>query len=777
MEEPTDKLVRWESHSPGQLPPHRSEVTLPAQYPRFGTDERIHLLDYWNVIVAHRWTVIAVFVAVVAATTVWTLRQVPIYQATARLQIDKENQNVLSFKDVYQIETASDDTLKTQFEILKSRSLARRVIADLHLDRETEFKGRSPGIVQGYVRWIRSLLPLPRNSSGNDDPLRELVDEYISRLEVEPVRQARVVNVSFTATDPELAARVINAHGKHFIEQNLLFKFEATQQASEFLGTQLVTLKSNLEKSEDRLQQYGRENQILFTEEGRNTATEKLQQLEAEYTRTQADRFAKESFHKLIQDGHGESLPQLMGNELITQLNGRVAELQREDAEIGVTFGPEYPRRLRIKSQIAEVTRSIDQEKQRVVRTVEAEYQAAVQRQELSNKALQEQLQVVNKINQEAIQYNILKREVESNKQIYDGLLTRLKEAGISAGLRASNIRIVDPAEVPDVPIRPRRSLNLAISAVTGLLLGVALAFLQEYMDDSVKSLEDVGRYLNVPSLGVIPKLESVNVGALYGGYGYGYGYGYGAGKRESGGSNKVEKPPLLDLITNDRPGSVVAEAYRSARTSLLLSWPDRPPKTILVTSSLPSEGKTVTAVNLAISLTQTGKKVILVDVDMRKPRIHTIFKASDSRGLSNFLTGSVTLRDVIESTDIPNLYLIPCGIVPPNPGELLLSDRFRNMLGTLQQYFDYVVIDSPPLISVSDARVVGPICDGVVLVVKAMSTSREAARRAAAHLYDSRSHILGAILNDLDVRSRSEYYSYYSSRRNYGPSSDSKSS
>jgi len=771
MEEPTDKLVRWESHSPSDVPQHRSEVTLPVQYPRFGTDERTHLLDYWSVIVAHRWTVIAVFVAVLSATAVWTLKQVPIYQATAILQIDKENQNVLSFKDVYQIETASDDTLKTQFEILKSRSLARRVITDLHLERENEFKERSPGIVQSYVRWIRSILPSVKNPSSNDDPLRELVDEYISRLDVEPVRQARVVNVSFTATDPELAARVINAHGKHFIEQNLLFKFDATQQASEFLGTQLVTLKSNLEKSEDRLQQYGRENQILFTEEGRNTATEKLQQLEAEYTRTQADRFAKESFHKLIQDGHAESLPQLLGNELISQLTGRLAELQREDAEIGVTFGPEYPRRLRIKSQIAEVNRSIDQEKQRVVLTVEAEYEAAVQRQELSNKALQEQLQLVNKINQEAIQYNILKREVESNKQIYDGLLTRLKEAGISAGLRASNIRIVDPAEVPDIPIRPRRSLNLVISSIAGLLLGVALAFLQEYMDDSVKSLEDVGRYLNVPSLGVIPKLESVSARALYGVY------GRGAVSRETAQSNQLEKPLLLDLITNDRPGSVVAEAYRSARTSLLLSWPDRPPKSILVTSSLPSEGKTVTAVNLAISLTQTGKKVILVDVDMRKPRIHTIFKASDSRGLSSFLTGSVTLRDVIESTDIPNLYVIPCGIVPPNPGELLLSERFRHMMSALQQYFDYVVIDSPPLISVSDARVVGPVCDGVVLVVKAMSTSREAARRAAAHLFDSRSRILGAILNDLDVRARSEYYSYYSGPRYYGPSSVSKSS
>ena len=698
---------------PARHPEYPQIQHLSPQHEIFGypgeDEEAVHLLDYWRVILIRRWTVMAVLATIVAFAAIYTFRQVPVYRATARIQIDRENPNILSFQDVYAIESVTDDALQTQFEILSSRSLARRVIEDLDLVEHPEFARSGPGPLASSLGSVRTLLGRdapPAPEPGETDRMREMINGYLDRLRVSPVRQSRLVDVSFQSPDPEFAARVITGHAQHFIEQNLQFKFDAMQEASVFLEGQLVTLQVNLERAEDRLQEYSVANDILFTGEGLNTAMSKLQQLDAEYTTAQADRFQKEAYRRLIDSGNTNTLPQLMQNAFVTNLSSRLVELEREDAELSVTFNPEYPRRQRIQSQIAEIQSTVDEEHLRIIAAVESEHIAAVEREELLTTTVSAQLAIVNQINQEIIQYNILKREVDSNQQLYNGLLTRLKEAGISAGLRASNIRIVDRADVPAQPVSPRRGLNMLLSLIAGLTFGIGLAFFQEYMDNSIKSPEDVARYLNVPTIAAVPKREAFAAQQSYGRLSQG-----------DGALGLLNPLDQVELVAAESPSSVMAEAYRSMRTSLLLSSADHPPKSVLVTSALPSEGKTVTAINLAASLTQTGASVVLVDADMRKPRVHSVFALGATPGLSAVLTGSAGIKEVLHEVSTEKLHLLPCGVIPPNPAELIMSKRFQRLLGALREYFDYVVIDSPPLSSVSDARILGSQADATLLV------------------------------------------------------------
>ena len=744
----------------------------------------LHLLDYWRVLMARRWTVAAVLLTVFAGTVMWTMSQVPVYRSSLSLQIDRENPNILNFKDPYQIEDSSDDVLRTQYEVLKSRSLAERVVKELHLQDAPQFKSQPPTLIQQAEARLWSLLSFNQKASPqapaapkSDQQVRPTVDRYLSRLAISPVNRARLVMVTFDSEDPDLASKILNAHAKAFIEQNLESKYQATVVAQDFLSQQLVTLKGNLEHAEDRLQQYGRDNQLLFTEEGRSTATEKLKQLEEEYTKAQADRIQKAAYNETIQKHDVNGLPQVLTSERIRNLSNQLSDLKRQDAQLSVTFSPSYPARQRIGSQIAQLENEIQMERDSTIKMIQVEYAASVERESQLSKALQAQREIVNRTNQEIIQYNILGREVQSNQQLYDGLLTRLKEAGVSASLRASNIRVVDQASAPLTPVSPRKGMNLMIGLLLGLGIGVGFAFFMEYMDDSVKSVEDISRNLMVPALGVIPKLESLNSRRGYGyGHRYGYFYGYGeygdsevatADKGNKNGSAKAG----VDLIVHNRPTSLMSEAYRTIRTSLLLSSGDQVPKTILITSSVPSEGKTVTAVNAAVSLTQTGARVVLIDADMRKPRLHKILEVPDQTGLSSFLAGQAPLEDILQDTKIPNLHCIACGIRPPNPSELLSAMRMSELLTELAKSYDYVIVDSPPLSNVADGRVVSAKCDRTVMVVKAFSTSRHQVRRAIDSLMEANAELAGVILNDLDVRIPNSSYSYHYPRRYAGSS------
>jgi capsular exopolysaccharide synthesis family protein len=736
------------------------EIMEPANMPYLRTDQdnaqQFDLMTYWQIIVSRRRTILAILVTVVTATMIWSFKQTPIYRAETTVQIDRENPDVLSFKDIYDNESTTDDTLRTQFEVLKSRSLARRVIEELRLADMKEFQSTASGPLHSYLD-IRKLFRLTP-AEDKSDPLSPIIDEYLRRLAVSPVRLARLASVTFESEDPELAAKIVNTHARDYVLQNLQYKWNATKEASDFLAKELVGLKSNLEKAEDQLQAYSRKNQILFTDEGSNTAVEKLQQLELEHTKAEADRVQKESFQNIIESGNSDALPQLTSDPLVQQLLGKLSELRRQEAELSITFRPDYPARERVHNQINELEKQIAVQKERLVETIKDDYAASAEREKLLVSALEGQRDIVNKVNQDIIQYNILKREADSNKQLYDGLLNRLKQAEVSAGLSASNIRIVDRADSPKDPVRPRKLLYLSLSVLLGLLGGIGVAFAQESFDDSVKSSEDVARYFNAPTLGIVPRQST-----LAGKHAY-YQYGHGQHSESKDSELISQENPRIELVCHEEPSSILAEAYRSIRTSLLVSSPDRPPKIVLVTSTVPGEGKTTTATNMAVSLTQTQSRVVLIDCDMRKPRVHDLFNLKGKPGLSSFLTGMSPLKEVVHETQIPNLFVIPCGVVPPNPGELIVSNRFRQLLQTLAEYFDYVILDSPPISNVSDARVLAANSERTVLVVKAGSTPRRQVHDAAMHLIEAHAQLAGVVLNDLDFRSRPSYYSYSAS-------------
>jgi capsular exopolysaccharide synthesis family protein len=413
----------------------------------------------------------------------------------------------------------------------------------------------------------------------------------------------------------------------------------------------------------------------------------------------------------------------------------------------------------RLKSQIDDIEKTLKKEQNTFAHRVTDEYKAAVNRKRLLDDAVAQQTKEFNQIAEKSIQYNILKREADTNKQLYDGLLQRVKEAGISAGLRASNVRVVDVGEVPAEPAKPRILWNLTLALIAGLGLGVGVAFSQEYLDNTLKTPDDVQRYLCLPALGVIPSSNANGKGKLP------YGYGYGKPKAlplvaASGSNGNSLYPELIGANGNAQ----FSEAYRSLRTSVLLSTSGRPPRIILVTSGQPGEGKTTTVVNLAVALVQLGGKVLVIDSDMRRPRVSSLLHMQPtSEGLSTYLTGQFTIDEVIAETQVPNLFAIPCGPIPPNPAELLSSEQMRGLLRDLPSKFDYVLLDSPPTLHVSDARILAGPVDAVILVAHGGDTPRELVIHAKKSLQEVNGNVIGVVLNNVDFSSSGcDYYRYY---------------
>lgn len=613
--------------------------------------------------------------------------------------------------------------------------------------------------------------PAPLEEDQELDPKYDtLIRNFQSRLTVAPVRRSRLVEVSFDSYEPVLSSRVVNALVANFIEQNLEAKWDATQKASDWLSQQLVGLKAKLEKSEEDLQRYAKDNSILFLDEKQIMSTEKLKQLQEEDTRAQADLIQKESLYSQVRAGDLSSVPGILENKLYQDLSVKLTDLRREYSELTAIFTPEYPRVKRLKNQIDEIERALQRERGAFAGRVADDYRAAANRKRLLDQAVTQQTREFNQIAEKSIQYNILKREAETNKQLYEGLLQRLKEASVSAGLRASNIRVVDEGEVPIYPAKPRVLLNLAFSMLLGLAMGVGIAFFQEYLDNTLKTPEDVQRFLRLSALGVIPAANVNGRDRLLRGYGYGSGYGSATRKSlpeasDSGEASKKLHPELIGADGN----APLTEAYRSLRTSVLLSTSGRPPRILLVTSGQPGEGKTTTAVNLAIALVQLGGPVLVVDSDMRRPRIDKLLKLPSSpAGLSTYLTGQFSLEDVLTPTPVANLYAIPCGPVPPNPAELLSSQLMQQLLEQTSQKFQYVVLDSPPVLHVSDPRILAAQVEAVILVVHAAVTPREAVQHAREHLVQVNGNVIGIVLNNVDFSSvgYDYYYRYY---RGYG--------
>ncbi|HVH73270.1 MAG TPA: polysaccharide biosynthesis tyrosine autokinase, partial [Candidatus Dormibacteraeota bacterium] len=571
----------------------------------------------------------------------------------------------------------------------------------------------------------------------------------------------RLLDVHFESTDPQLAARIVNAHIASYIDQNLRSKFDSTTQASTWLADQLSELKVKVQKSEDARIAYERQNQIWTLDDKQNITTQRLADINKQLTEAQSERMRKESLYEFAKSGNLDAVPQIQGNASLADVTKRRTEAAAQYTEAVSQYGPNFPKVQRLQTQLKDLDQAIEKEKQKTLDILESDYQEARQREAMLTQALDKQKAEANQMAERLVEYNILKREAEANKTLYEGLMTKLKETAISVGLRSSNIRVVDPAMIPSTPARPAKTRNLALAFLVGLVGGIGLALLREYLDNTVKTPDDIEKLAALPSLAVVPQFASLN------------GHAKKGKLLQALARNGHQK--RIELVAQHLPKSAMSEAFRALRTSILLSQADHPPQVILVTSALPREGKTTVAANLAVTLAQLGDSTVLFDADLRKPGIARLLNLGSGKyaGLSSYLAGVSSLDLVsVPHPAIPNLVVIPTGPLPPSPADLLASHRLADAVAELRARYKFVVIDSPPVIAATDAVILSVQADAVLVVVRSNATPKQAFARTRELLYAVKCRILGVVLNAVDSSAPDYYYSYryYPYSYGYGP-------
>lgn len=712
-------------------------------------------LQYWNTIKKRKWVIITTLSIIFTVVTIATFLKKPIYKATGILYIEKEA-NVLTFQDIFQIDTYREDFYQTQFKLLKSRSLAKEVIEKLRLNEKPEFTGK-------------------KEKKGNpelNDSISSLVDRFLSNLEVKPIRMTRLVEVNFKSEDPVLSAEVVNTLFDSFIERDIRTKYRATEEASAFLTRQIEDLKREIERGEKELQEYGAQKNIIALSEKETTVVEKLAEISRALTEAQIERVKKEVYYNQVKDATPDTLPEVMKNPVIKTLQEDYFRISREYTKKSEIFKADYPEMIRLRAEMENARKNLGEEVRNIIKGAYSDYQAALKKESSLKEAFEAQKREAIQLNSNAILYNSLKMELENKRNLLDNLLRRQAETDITArlrGLRTSGINIVDKAEVPRAPFSPKKKRNMLLSIIIGIFAGVGLAFFFEYIDRTLKSAEDVERIVGFPFLGYVPYFDpkkSVNP--------YGYYYSHGKKReskkeREEKGGSLLSTPFLIEKIAFLHPNSSLAEHFRNVQTSLLLAPSDTENKVIVVSSCVPGEGKTTLASNLGIIFSRTNKKTLLMDCDLRNPKLHRIFNIKNIHGLTHFLSGKLEDSQFIKkSEEIPDLSIINAGITPPNAAELLSSSRMEKLLKFLKEKFDYIIIDSPPLLLSTESYIIASIADAMVIVVNSRKTPREVVLNAKKELEIKNIKVKGIVLNYVSLEQQSYYYkySYYPQRK-----------
>ena len=703
--------------------------------------EELDIRAYLRVLRRRRWTALGVFAAIVLLTMVVTLRQTRIYAATTSIIIDLTAPKVLNSKDVQDVvETgnggywSSKEYYETQYKVITSRAVAQRVVEKLQLERDLRFLE-----LDGIKEDARLKVVLARADAASR--LQE-------RLSVIPVKDSRVVRIQVEDRDPTWAANLANAVAEAYIAENLSVRSTTTQSASEWLETQLGDLETKLAKSADDLFNFKHDHDIVSTswEDRQAIAAQRVAAVNDALTKTrlqQAQLLARngqleqavEALRKDPQSSDGTML--LAQNTAFPELKIRYLDARVECADTSTRYLEAHPRAVACAAKVAAAKDSLIREAESTLSAARREYDENVDAERKLQKLLAETKADAFGLNQWERQYLELKRTHDNNQRLYEMVLQRLKETGVTGMLQMSNVRILDRAEPPDRPVSPKPVRNLALAVIVGALLGTGLVFFLEFLDTSLSTREQVEERLGLAFLGIVPEIKDVK----------------DEGDR--------------DRYVNANPRSATAECVRSIRTNLLFMSPDKPLRTILVTSSGPSEGKTTVATMLAETMAEGGNRVLLLDADLRRPRLHKIFCVANESGVSTLIVGEGHLETAVRTTGIANISVLPCGPVPPNPAELLHTEAFKAILAAAAQRFDRVIIDSPPAGVVADAVVVATQVDGALFVVKSDSTSRDAAVRAVRSMTDVKARILGVVLNEIDLddaRYGSQYYYY-----NYG--------
>lgn len=706
---------------------------------------QIDLMTYWRIIVKRRWTVISMVVAALALALIQTLMTTPMYMATATLQIDREPIRVLNTEGVMPAEASFDENFyQTQYELLRSRSLAERVVGAMGLADDPVFEKLSaPSPLRAFFSSVFGTggEQAEEDDAGADDansdvdPAAEAQWRQDSRvywlmggLSVEPVRRSRLVRLSFASPDPELSARVANGVAEGFIEANLDRRIDASSFAKRFLETSLADMKARLEASERALLEFAQDQQIVEADNQQSLASQSLASLNEALVRAQDERVRAEARWRSAQSGPADAIPEVVASPIISQLRESRTTFNAQYQEKLATFKPEFPEMRQLQGRIREIDRQIEEATATIKASIEAEFRAAREKESL----LQSQIDLVKTevldVRGRSIDYNILKREVDTNREQYEALLSRYKEVGLAGGVGTNNVSIVDRAQVPGGPFKPNLTVNLRTGLLLGLFFGVLLALLVEYLDDTIKTPQDIEKKLSLPVLGVIPKLKSTETAA--------------------------------SAMEDQR--SAFSEAYRSLRTALLFATDKGVPRTLVVTSSSIAEGKSTTAFALARNFAQLGKRTLLIDCDLRNPSLHKrVPGAVNENGLSNYLAGAIKPQEMVVATGVENLSFAPTGPLPPNPAELLASPRMSALLTVASHKFDLVILDAPPVMGLADVPILSHLAAGTLVVVESAETRVGTISAAVKRLAAARARIVGAVLTKYDASQAGYGYAY----------------
>jgi succinoglycan biosynthesis transport protein ExoP len=715
--------------------------------------EKVHLRDYWRIVRRRLWLPLSAVFVVGTVTTILMIRSPSIHEGVTTIQIDRER-DVLDFKE---LKLVGDDSqyLNTQLHLLKSPVVAYQVVKTMDLENNPDF---APRVGQKAVQGAQKV-PIAQGESDQRLEMQRL-EPYIERLrrgiDATRLRETRLVQIKYRHTNPELARQITDTWADVFVKHNLDSRQEGNKSSVRELEDRIADTKLALREAEQKLNNYRRDHQVLDFGEKENTVIARLVDLNRQLLQVESERKTLQTSVELTRkEADPSNLPEVQRDPAVQDLTKKLTELKQKQAQLLAEVTPEYPEAKQVKQQIDALEGELRAAHQRILSGIEKQYQAAAQRETRLRKDLNEQYGETMKQNEGAIQAKIYQQDIDTNRALLDKLLHSQKEIVISSASQRNNVRVTEYSPVRG-PVGPPRTRNIVMSIFLSLLGGIGLVLFLDYLNNKIESVEDIDRYLHLPALGVIPifplgKARKRLTGtaaskALTTAAWHGNGHGGGM------------------ILTEVESTSSIAESYRQLRTAVLLSSAGHPPRTMLITSSQPAEGKTTTSVNMAISLAQTGAAVVIVDADLRRPRVHKIFGLKNSRGLCNYLAGECEISSLIQ-TALPNLYVLPVGPLPPNPAELLGSTKMRQVVEMLSSNFDYVVIDSPPVASFADSLILSSMVEGVIVVVKAGFTPREMAQRTKAHLHSVGAKILGVVINHIKLQPHDYYYysTYYS--------------
>ncbi|MBP6821441.1 MAG: polysaccharide biosynthesis tyrosine autokinase [Acidobacteria bacterium] len=720
--------------------------------------------DFLRRVQRRKWLILTIVAIATLMAAVNSSRQKSIFMASTTVEVgNNKNQTFVKDGDFYYRD--DNQEIETATFLIQSHPLLIEVVANFGLDQNKKFlDATEQKSIWDVLKNKQKTEPQPTDEPQETVPtnfdvsIRQRSPEEINRLApfadilsggltVEKVKMTRLIRVNFRHTDPEIAALVANGVAQVFREKSYVNKTSVNKESSTSLNKATRELEAQMQKADQALADYTRTNGIFSLEGKEDLTANKLIALHEQTMRAATDRIIKQSLYEDARQGRVAQLPEALSNQQTNDLQKRLSELNIAAAQLNIKYGPENPRIAEVRDQMEVMQKDIVSTRTQLVDKLKTDYERSVRDEAAMNTLLSRAKGEAVQQNQTSIQFNILKQKAETAKTLYTDFLQKTSQVDLEAARVANDISIAEPARVPGGPIGPSRTRPVILAFLLSLAASIGLVFLLDHLDNTIKTVEDVSRYVRLPALGVIPAI-GVN----------GHRLTLNVARQEK---NALPTNGILSPKDAYKSAGSVAEAYRMLRTSILLAAAGQPPKTVLVTSSQPGEGKTTTTINTSICLSQLGATVLLIDADMRRPRIHKILGIDHRKGLSNYLSSDMSLKTVVQPTKVPNLYVLPSGIVPPNSADLLSSEKFRLMLQKLSQHFDHILIDSPPIGSVTDPIIMSRLVDGVMLIVHGGKSSREMVVHSRQELASVGAKIFGVVLNNVNL-ARDGYSTYY---------------